>query len=261
MNRYLNRPVDGIRPVQLTYNVYEYAAGSVLFEVGRTKVLCAITAGDGVPHFLKGTGTGWLTAEYAMLPASTHTRIERESVKKRNGRSVEISRLIGRALRSVVDLKALGERTLVVDCDVLQADGGTRSAAITGAYCALKMAEQKMLQTKMINRPFVTDEIAAISVGLRNNDLLLDLDCKEDKSIDADFNYIMTRTGNVVEVQGSAERHPINWERVQEMYALAKKGIEETFEFIDSYDQIVTLSAAAAKPAGKSSGKQKRVHS
>jgi ribonuclease PH len=238
MNRHLNRPMHKIRPVQLTYNIYEYAAGSVLFQIGRTKVLCAVTVGDGVPQFLRGSGAGWLTAEYSMLPTSTHSRTERESVKKRSGRSVEISRLIGRSLRSIIDFKALGERTLIVDCDVLQADGGTRSAAISGAYCALKMAEQKLLAQKTITRPLLTDEVAAISVGIFKNNVLLDLDCKEDMDIDADFNYVMTRSGAVIEIQGSAEKHPISWEQVNNLYQLAKVGTEQVFEFVDSYDQI-----------------------
>lgn len=238
MSRYLNRPAHKIRPLELTYNIYEYAAGSVLFKIGRTKVLCAITVNDGVPQFLRGTGTGWLTAEYSMLPTSTHSRTERESVKKRSGRSVEISRLIGRSLRSIIDFKALGERTLIVDCDVLQADGGTRSASISGAYCALKMAEQKLLKQKAISKPILTDELAAISVGVFGDKLLLDLDCKEDMDIDADFNYVITRSGAVVEIQGSAEKHPISWQQVQSLYQLAKSGTDQIFEFIDSYDHV-----------------------
>lgn len=238
MNRQLNRPAHKIRPVQLTYNIYEYATGSVLFQMGRTKVLCAVTIGDGVPHFLRGSGTGWLTAEYSMLPTSTHSRTERESIKKRSGRSVEISRLIGRSLRSIIDFSVLKERTLIIDCDVLQADGGTRSAAISGAYCALKMAEQKLLTQKIISRPLLTDEVAAISVGISDGKLLLDLDCKEDMGIDADFNYIMTRSGSIIEVQGCAEKRPISWEQVNEMYHLAQGGVEQVFEFIDSYDYV-----------------------
>lgn len=243
MNRYAQRAIDSIRPVQVTYGIYEYASGSVLFEMGRTKVLCSVTYQDGVPHFLRGSGTGWLTAEYAMLPASTHTRIDRESIKKRNGRAVEISRLIGRSLRSVVNLKALGEKTLTIDCDVLQADGGTRSAAITGAYCALKVAERKLLQNKSITKPFLSDELAAISVGVKDGTFLLDLDCKEDKTIDADFNFVLTRSGNVVELQGSSEKDPIAWDSVVAMTALAQKGVKNLFDYIDSFDRVGSVTA------------------
>lgn len=239
MNRYAQRSIDKIRPVQLTYGIYEYAAGSVLIEVGKTKVLCSVMYQEGVPHFLRGSGTGWLTAEYAMLPASTQSRMDRDSIKSKNGRAIEISRLIGRSLRAVIDLKSLGEKTIMIDCDVLQADGGTRSAAITGAYCALKMAEQKLLSNKKVSKPFVTDQLAAISVGIKDGVILLDLDCDEDKTIDADFNFVLTRSGNVVEVQGSSEQDPIAWDLVVGMKAAADQGVTQLFDCIDTVNQSV----------------------
>ena len=227
--RAYGRAHDEIRPIRITYDVFEYAAASVLFELGKTKVLCAITLQNNVPPFLKGKKVGWLTAEYAMLPTATHVRKERETAFKQNGRSIEISRLIGRVLRSVVSLDLLGERTIVIDCDVVQADGGTRTACISGAFIALSIAVERWLAAGKIPQNIIRDELAAISVGLKNDQLLLDLDFAEDSTIDADFNFILTRSGAVVEVQGAAEHAPIAWEQVQSMVSLAQKGIHAIF--------------------------------
>jgi ribonuclease PH len=236
MIRIADRPFDTIRPITLTYGIYEYAIGSVLIQIGKTKVLCSVSFSEGVPQFLRGSGSGWLTAEYAMLPASTHTRIERDSIKNRQGRNVEISRLIGRSLRSSIDLRVLGERTLIIDCDILQADGGTRSAAITGASAALRMAQNTLLHNKKIAKPFLIQDVAAISVGIKDNTFLLDLDCNEDKTIDADFNFVFTRSGRLIEIQGSSEKGSLAWDDVVTMKHLATKGIQDLFTTIDTYD-------------------------
>lgn len=224
------RTFDQIRPLNIMYDVFEYASASVFLELGKTKVLCAITLQNNVPPFLKGKKVGWLTAEYSMLPTATHTRKERETAVKQNGRSIEISRLIGRVLRSVVSLDQLGERTIVIDCDVVQADGGTRTACISGAYIALKIAVERWLALGKITSNILRDELAAISVGVKDNTLLLDLDFAEDSSVDADFNFVLTRSGNLVELQGSAEQKPIAWQLVEKMRLLAQKGVEEIFQ-------------------------------
>jgi ribonuclease PH len=229
MKRAYGRAYDQVRPITVTYDVLEYAAASVLFEQGRTKVLCAVTLQNSVPPFLKGKKTGWLTAEYAMLPAATQVRKERDSLSKPNGRSIEISRLIGRVLRSVVDLDLLGERTIVIDCDVLQADGSTRTACITAASRALSIASQRWLRTGRIGAEIVREEIAGVSVGTVHDAVMLDLDFNEDSSIESDFNFVITRSGKVVEIQGSAEKNPISWASVEKMHALALKGIGSVF--------------------------------
>ncbi len=223
------RDFDQIRPLNIMYDVFEYASASVFLELGKTKVLCAITLQNNVPPFLKGKKVGWLTAEYSMLPTATHTRKERETAFKQNGRSIEISRLIGRVLRSVVSLDQLGERTIVVDCDVVQADGGTRTACISGAFIALKIAVERWLALGKITTTIIRDDLAAISVGVKDNILLLDLDFAEDSSVDADFNFVLTRSGNIVELQGSSEQKPIAWNQVEKMRLLAQKGVEEIF--------------------------------
>lgn len=201
------RALDEMRDIRISYNVFEYAAGSVLFELGKTKVLCAITLQQGVPHFLKGKRVGWLTAEYAMLPAATNIRSARESeLGRRNGRSVEISRFIGRALRTIIDLSKIGERTIIIDCDILQADGSTRTACITAASLALEQAQKHWLDTHIISTPILLDSLLALSIGLRSGDVLVDLDFEEDSSIDADFNIVLTKSGKFIEIQGAAER-------------------------------------------------------
>lgn len=233
-NRFEDRAPDELRNLKVTYDVFSYASGSVLFEVGKTKVLCAVTLQNGVPHFLRGKHRGWLTAEYSLLPASTPIRTVREvTANKRNGRTIEISRLVGRSLRSVCNLQALGEQTIFVDCDVLQADGGTRTACITGAYLALKAAQTIWLARRQIMQPFLKDELVAVSVGISKKHAFLDMDFAEDNIIDADFNFVLTRSGGVVEVQGSAEKEPLSWDEFECLRQYALKGASDIFEFFD----------------------------
>jgi ribonuclease PH len=226
------RRADQIRPIHVTYDAFGYASGTVLFEIGNTKVLCAISLNAGVPPFLRGNKTGWLTAEYAMLPTSTIQRTQREAVtQKRSGRGTEISRLIGRALRAVTNLDVLGERTITIDCDVLQADGGTRTAAISGAYLALKLAERRWQENKIITAPCVIGDVAAISVGMLNGVPVVDLDCTEDNNADVDFNFMLTSEGNIIEIQGAVEHvKAINWNDFECMRQLAVKGVKSLFE-------------------------------
>lgn len=229
-----NRSYDQLRDLKISYDVFGYAPGSVLFELGNTKVLCTVNIAVGVPPFLKGTKTGWLTAEYAMLPNSGHNRSMRESSQaKRNDRAVEISRLIGRSLRAVVDLSSIGERTIFIDCDVLQADGSTRTASITGAYLALKMAIRQWLAAGDIARSILTDAVAAISVGISNHQSLLDLDYEEDSAIDADYNFVLTKSGAIVEIQGSAEKGTVSWDQFEQLKELAVQGNKKLFATID----------------------------
>ena len=238
------RSDNQIRAIKLVHNVYGNSQGSVLFSLGNTKVLCSVMLQDGVPHFLRGTGQGWLTAEYSMLPAATITRSPREaSIMRRNNRSIEISRLIGRSLRAVVDLKKLGEKTVYIDCDVLQADGGTRTAAINGAYCALKNAIERWITRGIITESLLTDSLAAISVGWMNNRALLDVNFLEDNKVDADFNFVMTGTGKVVEIQGATESSPLDWDVVLAMRESAFKGVRDIIAFVDNNDLSVSTSA------------------
>ncbi len=228
------RSFDQLRPLKVTYDIFKYASGSTLFEMGNTKVLCSVTLQQGVPHFLRGKKTGWLTAEYSLLPASTPIRTVREvTANKRSGRTIEISRLIGRSLRSVANLDALGEQTIFMDCDVLQADGGTRIACITGAFLALKAAQTGWLQEGILTEELLIDDLAAVSVGITHELPLLDLDFMEDSMTEADFNFVLTRSGRVIEIQGSAERFPLSWEQYDGMRSLAMKGVSELFSFYD----------------------------
>ena len=212
--------------MRFTFGAQAYAEGSVLVEAGDTKVLCAVSIEDKVPSFLKGQGRGWVTAEYGMLPRSTLTRRARE-IGQRDGRSVEIQRLIGRAMRAVVHLDALGERTLTVDCDVLQADGGTRTASITGAYVALHQALGKLVRQGALAAMPLRSSVAAVSVGVVEGEALLDLRYEEDMHAEVDFNVVRTGVGGYVEVQGTAEGAPFSPEQLQAMLALAGKGIAE----------------------------------
>lgn len=222
------RSASEIRPVECLYEPFGYADGSVLLRIGETHVYCAVTLQQGVPPFLRGQGSGWLTAEYALLPTSTQIRKPREIIAmKRNGRSVEISRLISRVLRSVVNVETIGERTITIDCDVLQADGGTRTACITASYLALRQAVDRWLASGALRETILTDELAAISVGIVGEEVLLDIDYNEDSSVDADFNFIMTRSGDVVEVQGTAEKKPVSWKLFERARAMAQVGIEQ----------------------------------
>ncbi|HHT68162.1 MAG TPA: ribonuclease PH [Firmicutes bacterium] len=219
------RALDELRPVTITRDVNMHAEGSVLIEVGNTKVICTATLEDRVPPFLRGQGEGWITGEYAMLPRATAVRNQRESSRgKVGGRTHEIQRLIGRSLRSVVDLKSIGERTIWIDCDVLQADGGTRTASITGAFIALSDALRKIE-----GHPGVKEYLAAVSVGIVNGHPVLDLDYAEDFAADVDFNVVMTQSGKIVEVQGTAEGEPFTREQMGQLMDLAEKGITELF--------------------------------
>lgn len=222
------RADDQLRPVTITPGAQVYAEGSALIEQGLTRVLCAVSVEERVPPFLKGTGQGWVTAEYAMLPRSTLTRTPRES--RSGGRAQEIRRLIGRALRAAVDLEALGERTLIVDCDVLQADGGTRTAAVTGGYVALHQALAHLRDQGAIEGLPVLRAVAAVSVGLVEGRLLLDLCYEEDFKAEADFNVVMTDGGELVEVQGTAEARPFPRRVVDQVLDLAAAGIESLLE-------------------------------
>jgi ribonuclease PH len=225
--RHDGRAFDEIREVRITRRWLDHAEGSVLVEFGRTRVLCAASFTEGVPRWLKGKGTGWVTAEYAMLPRATNTRSDRESVKGRiGGRTHEISRLVGRSLRAVVDTKALGENTVVLDCDVLQADGGTRTAAITGAYVALVDAIEDARARGLVakNARPLTASVAAVSVGVVQGRPVLDLDYPEDSTADTDMNVVMTGDGRFVEVQGTAEAEPFHRDLLMQLLDLATKG-------------------------------------
>ena len=219
------RADDELRPVTITRSWLDHAAGSVLVEFGRTRVLCVASASPGVPRWRKGSGLGWVTAEYAMLPGSTHTRSDRESVKGRiGGRTHEISRLVGRSLRAVVDHRALGENTIQLDCDVLQADGGTRTAAITGAYVALADAVDSLRGSGAVKGEPLTGSVAAISVGIVDGVARLDLPYEEDVRAETDMNVVMTGDGSFVEVQGTAEGAPFHRSELDALLGLAEKG-------------------------------------
>ena len=228
IHRHDNRAPDSLRPVTITRGYTKHAEGSVLIEFGDTKVLCTASVLEKVPPHKKGSGEGWVTAEYGMLPRSTHTRSDREAARgKQSGRTQEIQRLIGRALRSVVDLSKLGERTIQIDCDVIQADGGTRTASITGAYIALADAVAWMIAQGKITQSPIIDSVAAISVGVVDGMPLLDLDYNEDSNCDTDMNVVMTGKGGFVEIQGTAEGTPFSTDELNALLALAKKGIAE----------------------------------
>ena len=222
------RALDVIRQTKITPNYLPYAEGSALIEVGGTKVICAASVEEKVPMFMRNQGRGWVTAEYSMLPRATHTRTQRE-IHRPSGRTQEIQRLIGRSLRTIVDMSAMGERTITVDCDVLQADGGTRTASITGAYVALALALRKMEQEKRLKRNPLISEVAAISVGMVEQTALLDLKYEEDSIAEVDMNVVCTGQGKFIELQGTAEREPFNREQLEEMLALAEKGIQLLF--------------------------------
>ncbi|PCH57516.1 MAG: ribonuclease PH [Legionellales bacterium] len=221
-----HRKPQELREVSITRNYFKNGEGSVLVCFGDTKVLCSASVTPGVPRFLKGKGSGWLTAEYGMLPRATNERMDREAARgKQSGRTQEIQRLIGRSLRAAVDLKALGENTIQLDCDVLQADGGTRTASITGACVALVDALDYMLQKKMIKKNPLKFLVAAISVGIYKNTPVLDLDYPEDSNAETDLNVVMAGDGNFIEVQGTAEGMPFSMIELQQMLALAEDGI------------------------------------
>lgn len=221
------RAPDQLRQIRLTPNYTQHAEGSVLSEFGETRVLCNATVEERIPHFLRNSGQGWVTAEYGMLPRATHSRNSREAARgKQGGRTLEIQRLIGRALRAVVDRAALGERTVTLDCDVLQADGGTRTAAITGAYVALALAVDKLVRSERIAHNPLHGQVAAVSVGIYKGDCVLDLDYAEDSEAETDMNVVMNDAGGFIEVQGTAEGHAFRRDELDELLQLASSGIE-----------------------------------
>ena len=230
LGRFDGRAPDELRPVTSTTGFQKYAEGSALIEMGETRVVCAVSVEDRVPPFLTGSGSGWITAEYGMLPRSTHTRAKRESAEgKVKGRTQEIQRLIGRSLRSVVDLAAIGERTFTIDCDVLQADGGTRTASITAAYVALTQALNTLRKRGQLPRVCTQGAVAATSVGIVNGVQLLDLCYEEDSHAEVDFNVVMNDAGDFVEVQGTAEGKAFSRSDMDGLLSLAEKGLGELF--------------------------------
>ncbi len=219
-----------LRPVTITRNFTKHAEGSVLIEFGDTKVICTASVEESVPPFLRGKGTGWVTAEYSMLPRATHTRSSREAAKgKQSGRTLEIQRLIGRSLRAVTDLGLLGERSIYIDCDVIQADGGTRTASITGSFVALSDAVSKLLATGKISSNPIKEAVAAVSVGIVETEVLLDLEYTEDSAAEVDMNFVMTSSGRFVEVQGTAEAEPFTLNEMDAMRDTAMEGISQLF--------------------------------
>ena len=233
------RPTE-LRPVKIVTGFSAHAEGSALIDMGRTRVLCTASIEDRVPAFLKDSGRGWVTAEYGMLPRSTHTRMEREASRgKIGGRTHEIQRLIGRSLRAVTDLQALGERSVWIDCDVLQADGGTRTAAITGAWVALKLAARRLVEQGLLAKDPITGGVAAVSTGVFDGTEILDLCYEEDSKAEVDMNFVMTDAGRFVEIQGTAEAEPFSKTQADRMAALAWSGIR----------QLVKLQRAAVKDA------------
>jgi ribonuclease PH len=222
------RAFDQLRAISLEPGFSKYAEGSCLARFGETHVLCTASVEEKVPSFLRNSGKGWVTAEYGMLPRSTHTRTDREAAKgKQSGRTQEIQRLIGRSLRAVTDLTAMGEMQIKVDCDVLQADGGTRTASITGAYVALHLAFQKLVAAGKLSAVPLIDHLAAVSCGIYEGHAVLDLDYAEDSSAQADSNFVLTGTGGIVEVQGTAEERPFSRDQFQTLLQLAEKGVAE----------------------------------
>ncbi len=226
-----SRHNDEMRPIRITTNFLAQAEGSVLIECGNTKVICTASVEDSVPPFLKGKNQGWVTAEYGMLPRSTHSRMRREAASgKQSGRTQEIQRLIGRSLRAIIDLEKLGERQITIDCDVIQADGGTRTTSITGAYIALKMAIDDLMSKNLIQENPIKEGVAAVSVGIVGGEAMLDLEYTEDSGCDSDVNIVMTASGNIVEIQGTAEGATFSTESLLKLLALAEKGISELLE-------------------------------
>jgi ribonuclease PH len=222
------RAADALRPVTLEVGVNRYAEGSCMASFGHTKVLVTASLDEGVPPFLRGRGQGWVTAEYGMLPRSTHTRGRREAAAgKQSGRTQEIQRLIGRSLRAVVDLKALGERQIVIDCDVIQADGGTRTASVTGAWVALRLATRHLLEEGLIAADPILDQVAAVSCGVFSGTPVLDLDYEEDSAAEADANFVLTGAGDIVEIQATGEKRGFSEGEFEALFSLARKGIAE----------------------------------
>jgi ribonuclease PH len=231
MTRPSNRSNDQMRDIQIDLNVTKHAEGSCMIKCGDTHVLCTASVEENVPRWMKGTGKGWVTAEYGMLPRSTHSRMDREAARgKQSGRTQEIQRLIGRSLRAVVDMKKLGERQIKIDCDVIQADGGTRTASITGGYVAMMMAVKHLMSIGLLSESPVVDSIAAISCGLYKGEAVLDLDYIEDSNAEADANFVLTGKGGIVEIQATAEEFSFTDDQFAELMRLAKKGCGELAE-------------------------------
>lgn len=255
------RSFNELRPIKLQYDVFGYADASVLLETGNTKVLVAISLQEGVPPFLKGQKTGWLTAEYAMLPCATQKRTRREATQQqRNSRSVEISRLIGRSIRPVIDLGPLGEKTIMIDCDVLQADGGTRVACITAASLALDLAVKRWVNAKILHENILKELIAGVSVGVVDGDLILDLSYGEDSKADADFNFILTQSGNLIEVQGTAEKSPISWQNFEELKNIAAQGIKQIFKTCNKFSQNLDIQKTLISASNSGGAKLDKAH-
>ena len=245
------RAPDQLRPVCITRGFTRHAEGSVLVEFGETRVLVTATVEDGVPGFMRGKGEGWITAEYGMLPRSTHTRSAREAARgKQGGRTLEIQRLIGRSLRAIVDMRALGERTVTLDCDVLQADGGTRTASITGAYVALADAMTTLVHRRVLAASPLHGQVAAVSVGIVRGEPVVDLDYPEDSSAETDMNVVMNNGGGFVEVQGTAEGHAFRRHELDQLLDLAANACQQLFAL-----QLEALQAPLAVPEGAPRGK------
>ena len=231
MSRLSGRKRNELRSLIIEPNVNRYAEGSCLIIWGNTKILCTASVEERVPPFLKNMGCGWITAEYSLLPRSTKDRVQRDiSVGKPNSRSVEIQRLIGRSLRGCIDMKLLGERQIIIDCDVLQADGGTRCASITGGYVALSLAVSSLVKERKIKHNPINSSVAAVSCGIHNGNVILDLDYTEDSNSDADVNFVINNKGEIIEVQGTAEKKPFSFARLDEMYKLVIEGSRILFE-------------------------------
>ena len=231
VSRIDGRETDQLRPVEIRRNYLRHAEGSALIVMGGTTVLCSASVDEGVPPFLKGSGKGWVTAEYGMLPRSTNTRVSRDGRRGSvSGRTQEIQRLIGRSLRAVFDLESLGERSILIDCDVIEADGGTRTASITGSFVALRDAVTWLSNRGLLDRDPVRDAVAAISVGIIEGGPMLDLCYEEDSTADVDMNLVMTGTGELVEIQGTAEHHPFSIDQLSAMLDLGKRGINQLID-------------------------------
>ena len=225
------RNFDQMREIRIVTDFILYPEGSVLVEFGNTKVICNVSFSEGVPPFLKGTKSGWITAEYQMLPRSTHQRNQRESIKgKLSGRTQEISRLIGRSIRAAVDLTKIGEMTCIIDCDVIQADGGTRTASVSGAYIALCLAVKKLLNEGFLAENPIVNQVAAVSVGLVDNNIMLDLNYEEDSHAQTDLNIVGTSDGKIIEIQGTAEQEPFDSDTLNEMLKIGLRGIKNISE-------------------------------
>ncbi|CAI8314285.1 MAG: Ribonuclease PH [Rhodospirillaceae bacterium] len=231
LTRTAGRTPEDIRSLTIEPHFSPYAEGSCLICVGNTHVICTASVDEKVPPFLRGAGRGWVTAEYGMLPRATHSRMDREAARgKQSGRTQEIQRLIGRSLRAIIDLEKLGERQIKIDCDVIRADGGTRTASITGAWVALSLAVEDLMQKGLIAAMPLRDQVAAISCGLVAGEALADLDYNEDSNAETDANFVLTASGGIVEIQGTAEQHPFSESQLMEMMTLAKKGCQQLFE-------------------------------